>query len=93
VSGTLVIIVHHCMVSLVSLQTAGSKSGCTIQAATSPQLRFVYLHSANRWWADSICHRQRTSLCGHLREASLSADQTRFCVMSHAKSQMILDST
>jgi hypothetical protein len=87
VSGDVVIIVHHCRASWVGVQAAGFKSGCVFQAATSSQIRLVYLHSVKRWWVDSIVHRQRTqkSLCGHPRWASLSADHTPFWVMSHVK--------
>jgi hypothetical protein len=86
-SGRVVIVVHHCSTSSDSGQVVGRRSECVVQAATISQTRLVYLQPANRWCAVSIVvrHKMQESLCGQPRCASLSADQTRFYVMSHAK--------
>jgi hypothetical protein len=68
VSGTVVIIVHHCMVFVGQSPIRRIQVRSATQAATSSHI-FVYLHSASRWWADSLCRRQ---IKGHKNRCALA---------------------
>ena len=87
VPAVVVMLIHHSSAVFAIFQFEGFRRGSWTQSAIWSQILLVKRQSASRWRAVSIVclHRAQVALCGHPRVANLSADQTRFWSISHAK--------